>query len=118
MFRAGTNRSNQFAWFDRSGQQAASVGRPGNYRTPSLSPDGKRLVYTETTQGDLWILEMDRQQISLDGKYLFTLRASVFNARNSYIPSADGSRFLVNTILETEDIPMSIVQHWTTDLKR
>ena len=27
---------------------------------------------------------------------LFEMRANVFNARNSYVPSRDGQRFLVN----------------------
>jgi Tol biopolymer transport system component len=63
-FRSTTNQSNQFAWFDRAGQQLDTVGPVGSYRTPSLSPDGTQLVYTDVVQGDLWIFDLVRQTAS------------------------------------------------------
>ena len=39
-FRSSSNLGNQFAWFDRAGKLIETVGPPGNYRTPDLSPDG------------------------------------------------------------------------------
>jgi hypothetical protein len=45
------------------------------------------------------------------------MHANVFNTRNSYIPSRDGQRFLVNTILETDDAPMNVVHNWQAGLK-
>ena len=42
------------------------------------------------------------------------MRANVFNSRNSYIPSRDGKRFLVNMLLDADDAPISIVQNWQT----
>ena len=49
-FRSSTNRSNQFAWFDRAGKLLETIGSPGNYRTPDLSPDGQRLAYGDVNQ--------------------------------------------------------------------
>jgi eukaryotic-like serine/threonine-protein kinase len=51
----------QFAWFDRTGRLLETVGAPGKYRTPHLSPDGNRLVYTNLADGNLWILDMRRR---------------------------------------------------------
>jgi len=39
----GAARS-QLLWFDRSGRQVGSVGPPGLYANPSLSPDGQRVA--------------------------------------------------------------------------
>ena len=50
-------------------------------------------------------------------QYLFDMRANVFNSRNSYIPSPDGQRFLVNTILEGPDPPINVVYNWAAGLR-
>jgi eukaryotic-like serine/threonine-protein kinase len=63
-FRSSSNRSNQFAWFDRAGKLLETVGSPGNYRTPDLSRDGQRLVYGDVNQRDLWIFDLARQTSS------------------------------------------------------
>ena len=61
VFRSSTNRSNQFAWFDRTGKLLETIGSPGNYRTPDLSPDGNRLAYGDVNLRDIWILDLSRQ---------------------------------------------------------
>jgi serine/threonine protein kinase/Tol biopolymer transport system component len=45
-------------------------------------------------------------------RFLFTLRANVFNTRNSYVPSRDGQRFLVNTLAENSGEPLHVVVNW------
>ena len=45
-------------------------------------------------------------------RFLFDMRANVFNSRNSYIPSRDGTRFLVNMLLEADDAPINVVHNW------
>jgi eukaryotic-like serine/threonine-protein kinase len=292
-FRSGANLSNQFAWFDRHGNLLETVGPPGSYRTPALSPDAKRLAYTDVARGDIWIYDLTRKtpsrftanrgtetcpvwsldgskimyrsdngglfeknvsgtateqllldesingpsQVSPDGKwllyfavspgpqlqdifvlpltgerkprpivhttfpevepqlspdgrwlayasidtgrnevyvqpfpptgakwqvsnnggrqplwradgkelffvsddrkfyavdisarsdafdygaphFLFDMRANVFNARNSYVPSPDGQRFLVNMLLDTAEAPINVVQNWVAELKK
>src|SRR5207249_9056770 len=37
-------KSRQLAWFDRSGRRVGTVGEPGDYSTPRLSPDGRRIA--------------------------------------------------------------------------
>ena len=49
-------------------------------------------------------------------KFLFEMRANTFNSRNSYVPSRDGQRFLVNMLLGADDAPISVVQNWQTGL--
>ena len=45
-------------------------------------------------------------------QFPFDMRANVFNTRNSYTPNRDGTRFLVNMLLDADDAPISIVQNW------
>ena len=33
----------RLAWFDRTGREVGSLGPPGNYRSFSLAPDGRRV---------------------------------------------------------------------------
>ena len=63
-YRSGSTRNSQFAWFDRAGTLLETVGPPGNYRTPDLSPDGQRVAYGDVNQRDIWILDLSRQTSS------------------------------------------------------
>jgi eukaryotic-like serine/threonine-protein kinase len=55
--------------FDREGRQLSSVGDPGAYTGPRLSPDGKRLLYVQIDprggKNDLWIRNLASGQLSL-----------------------------------------------------
>jgi len=54
----------QFTWVDREGAVLGTAGSPGNYFTPRLSHDGRRLAYDQseaaTDSGDIWVLDLDR----------------------------------------------------------
>ena len=50
--------------------------------------------------------------------FLFDMRADVTNVRNSYVPSRDGQRFLVNMLTDTATSPINVVLNWTADLKK
>jgi eukaryotic-like serine/threonine-protein kinase len=50
-------------------------------------------------------------------RFLFDMRASVVNARNSYIPGPDGKRFLVNMELGTAAPPIHVIRNWTAGVK-
>ena len=64
-FRSGSGITSQLTWFDRSGKQLGSAGPPGNYTTPTLSPDGTRVAVTRTdAQSDIWVLELSRSAFS------------------------------------------------------
>ena len=64
VFQPETRRESRFAWFDRTGQRLETVGQPGAYLYPALSPDGKRLVYLDLRDGNLWILDVGRNIVS------------------------------------------------------
>jgi len=43
-------------WLDRSGKSSALLAVPGNYLSPTLSPDGNRLALTSA--GDIWVYDL------------------------------------------------------------
>ena len=63
-YRTTSNRQNQFAWVDRAGKLLETVGDPGSYRGPDLSPDGQKLVYHDVARRDIWILDLARKTTS------------------------------------------------------
>ena len=50
---------------------------------------------------------------------LFKMNSQVLVARNSYSPTADGRRFLVNSFVDAAaSSAISVVVNWTADLKK
>jgi serine/threonine protein kinase len=51
----------QLKWFDRRGAPLGTLGRPGHYNSPSLSPDGRRVAVARLDQRtgtpDVWLIE-------------------------------------------------------------
>jgi len=78
----------QHTWFDRSGKEAATVGRPVQTEGFSLSPDGTRAMISRSgpgpTQADLWMYDLDRGSESR-----FTFEAA---DNRSPVWSPDGAR--------------------------
>jgi Tol biopolymer transport system component len=57
--------SDQIVWYDRSGNSISTTGTAGDWGTPSLSPDGRRLAisYTDPTAAskpDIWVYDLAR----------------------------------------------------------
>ncbi|HSE98298.1 MAG TPA: protein kinase [Blastocatellia bacterium] len=50
-------RENTLVWVDRSGQMSQILPNRANYRTPRLSPDGKRVVVQ--VESDIWVYEVE-----------------------------------------------------------
>ncbi|MGH9669755.1 MAG: TolB family protein [Terriglobales bacterium] len=54
----------QLLWFDRSGKQVGSLGKPAMYGNVALAPDGKRVAYDITDLDslniDLWTMDLAR----------------------------------------------------------
>ena len=66
-FRSAGAATTQFTWFDRSGRVVNTVGPPGSYRQPALSPDETRVAFARLDdQGlnDLWLLDLSRSVMS------------------------------------------------------
>jgi serine/threonine-protein kinase len=61
---SGTEHS--MAWMDATGKQTPLVSEPGGYRSPRLSPDGKRVAYMAPgSKGlDLWVHDVARDTAS------------------------------------------------------
>ena len=59
-FQPESDLTSQFTWVDRAGNVVETVGDPGRYRYPHLSPDGQRLTYVNA-DGNVWILDIKRE---------------------------------------------------------
>jgi Tol biopolymer transport system component len=58
----------QLTWFDRTGRRLGSIGPPGAYGWPALSPDGTRVVVERVTswdpiEADLWVLDSQTSRV-------------------------------------------------------
>ena len=71
-------------------------------RQPLWRVDGKELFFVNE-DAKFYAVDISNKSGSFDygvPHFLFDMRTYVFNTRNSYIPSRDGKRFLVNMLLE------------------
>jgi WD40 repeat protein len=63
-YRAGPRSANspntQLAWFDRKRKLLALVGPSGDYRRPSLSPDGHYVAFERGTPSDIWVMDIQK----------------------------------------------------------
>ena len=54
----------QLTWVDRKGAVLGTVGKPGNYFSPRISHDGRRIAFdmseVTTDSGDIWSLDLAR----------------------------------------------------------
>ena len=72
-------------WLDSSGNTRPILPVPGNYLSPTLSPDGSRLALT--SGGDIWVYELGRgsmTRLTFGGGY----RNAIWSADSRYIVSA------------------------------
>jgi eukaryotic-like serine/threonine-protein kinase len=57
----GVDKS-QLTWFDRSGKRLGSVGPPGTFANPAISPDGRRVALEQTDADgrhvDIWTSDL------------------------------------------------------------
>jgi len=80
--------SQQLVWFDRAGKKLGTVGPPGDYSNPALSPDATKLAVDirdpEVKTRDIWVFDLKRA----------TASRLNFNPADDHSPvwSADGTR--------------------------
>ena len=65
---AATADEYQLQWFDRNGKILSTVGQPGLYSAPAISPDGNRLAVgvldPHVNSRDLWLFDLKRNTSS------------------------------------------------------
>ena len=61
-YRSGAYGSivRQFTWYDRQGKPLGTVGKPGEFKNPVLSPDEKSVAVSVGTPGklDTWVMDL------------------------------------------------------------
>jgi Tol biopolymer transport system component len=83
-------------------------------RQPMWRSDGKELFFVSDERKLYAVTVRTTSNFEFETpRLLFDMRADVFNARNSYVPSRDGQRFLVNMLLDTAPTPISVILNWT-----
>jgi Tol biopolymer transport system component len=63
VYWGGSGVLNRLTWMDRRGGVLSTVGDPGFYRNPRLSPDGKRIaveLLDNSSNRDIWLIETAR----------------------------------------------------------
>jgi len=64
-FRRESERLGQLTWYDRTGKALGTVGPPGDYSDPALSPEGARLLVLRTDpksgSADVWSFDLTRE---------------------------------------------------------
>ena len=88
-------------WFARNGERLGTLGEPRAYKNPAISRDGRRIA-----------VEVFDAATGASG----TL--DIF-AHNHFAPSADGQRFLVNSLVtDAAPAPITVVTNWLAEVKR
>ncbi len=87
---------------------------------PQWRRDGKELFYV-AFDGTLMAVDVQSGSTFQPGvpHPLFKMNTQVLSARNSYSPTVDGRRFLVNSFVDTAtSSAISLVVNWAADLKK
>jgi Tol biopolymer transport system component len=142
------NENRRFVWVTRTGREMALPSPPRPYAAPSLSPRGDRIAVEVAAEGgsyDVWVLDLDRQQLSrltTGGATRYPMwmpdgsRIGVVNRRDYVLSSVahDGSeaREMIgaplstwigswspdaNTLLYMQEDPVTQSDLWTVDLR-
>jgi eukaryotic-like serine/threonine-protein kinase len=63
-YASGRSANRQLVWFSRDGKRLGSFGSPGEYSSPSLSPDQRKVAiaraHPQIRTPDIWILDLVR----------------------------------------------------------
>src|SRR5206468_10144365 len=64
LYRKGATApvARQLTWFDRTGKQLGRLGGSGNYGDLKISPNGDRVAFDTTVNGnrDIWVIDVAR----------------------------------------------------------
>ena len=87
---------------------------------PRWGPDGRELFYLATDQELMRVDMKMAPEVEIgEPQSLFLTRIKIAGPVGQYDVSADGQRFLVNTLVEEEGAtPITLVLNWFEELKR
>jgi Tol biopolymer transport system component len=91
----------------------------GGGRQPSWRRDGRELFFV-TNDRKFYAVDV-RAGATFEHsapRFLFNMPANTISVRNSYVPSRDGQRFLVNVVLDTAVPPINVDLDWMATAKR
>src|SRR5262245_16314709 len=91
----------------------------GGGRQPQWRRDGRELFFV-TNDRKLYAVDVRPGPTYEFGtpRLLFTIPSNTISVRNSYVPSRDGQRFLVNESLDTAVPPINVVVNWAAAAKK
>jgi eukaryotic-like serine/threonine-protein kinase len=73
------SRQSTLEWYARDGRPLSTFGKAGFYSTPRVSPDGKKVAFTQTEagaqEGDMWIADLE-----YDRRFRFTQKSGAYFA--------------------------------------
>jgi Tol biopolymer transport system component len=128
VYRGGTGAQSTLTWLDQQGKPAGTLGDPGDYSNPAISPDGSRVAVAmgPVASRDIWILDVARRTStqftfdpgrddfpawSPDGKNI-GFSSNRGGQLDLYIKPADGSGE-ERLLLKTNE--PKIMERWTND---
>ena len=97
-------------------QVSNAGGRQATWRK-----DGKELFFVADEGAKFYAVDILHKPDRFDfgvPRFLFDMRANVFNSLRSYIPSRDGQRFLINMLRESSEAPINVVHNWTAGIDK
>ena len=103
--------------FPPEGKRGMRISRAGG-RQPMWRSDSRELFFVSDDR-KFYAVKVPETGPSpdIEPQFLFDMHANVSATRNSYVPSRDGQRFLVNVVLDTEDAPINVISNWTSPIK-
>ncbi len=62
VYRTGNGTNNVLSWYDQQGNPAGTLGDPGEFTHPAISPDGSRVAValSSANNRDIWIMDVAR----------------------------------------------------------
>jgi eukaryotic-like serine/threonine-protein kinase len=103
--------------FPPADQKGLRISRSGG-RQAMWRADSRELYFVNDAR-KFYVVRIPESGPAADiaPEFLFDMHANVANTRNSYVPSADGQRFLVNMVLDTEEAPINVISNWRAGIK-
>jgi eukaryotic-like serine/threonine-protein kinase len=91
----------------------------GGGRQPKWRADGRELFFVTNDRKFFAVAVRVSDGIEFSSPhYLFEMPSNTIGVRNSYVPSRDGQRFLINKVLDTTVPPIYVDLDWAKTVKR